>query len=317
MNTRRPRPSATGSADPAMADLVDELIRRLQAGEAIDPEELGRPRPGAGRPAPPAAPDPRDAGRPGALGRRPGIGGRSAAGRPGPGLGTLGDFRILREVGRGGMGVVYEAEQLSLGRRVALKVLPFAAVTDPKQLQRFQIEAQAAAQLHHTNIVPVYAVGCERGVHYYAMQFIEGETLAGVIEELRQLDGPRARSPGPPTARRSSWPSGLASGRLDPTEAGPDAGQPTAPCAREPGPPPPSPLRRRRPRPRRAARPAAGRSSAPWPGWASRRPRRWSTPTQQGVLHRDIKPANLLVDAARQPLGHRLRPGPARRATPA
>ncbi len=61
------------------------------------------------------------------------------------------------------MGVVYEAEQLSLRRRVALKVLPFAAVTDPKQLQRFRVEAQAAAQLHHTNIVPVHAVGCERG----------------------------------------------------------------------------------------------------------------------------------------------------------
>src|SRR5262245_26616358 len=64
----------------------------------------------------------------------------------------LGDFRVLREVGRGGMGVVYEAEQLSLGRRVALKVLPFAATMDPRQLQRFQNEARAAACLHHTNI---------------------------------------------------------------------------------------------------------------------------------------------------------------------
>src|ERR1700722_6868079 len=84
----------------------------------------------------------------------------------------LGDFRILRQVGRGGMGVVYEAEQLSLGRRVALKVLPFAATMDPTQLRRFKTEAQAAAQLHHTNIVPVFWVGCENGVHYYAMQFI-------------------------------------------------------------------------------------------------------------------------------------------------
>src|SRR5262249_22924314 len=84
---------------------------------------------------------------------------------------TLGDTRIVREVGRGGMGVVYEAEQISLGRRVALKVLPLAATMDPRQLQRFQNEARAAAGLHHTNIVPVFSVGCERGVHFYAMQF--------------------------------------------------------------------------------------------------------------------------------------------------
>ena len=91
------------------------------------------------------------------------------------------------------MGVVYEAEQISLDRRVALKVLPFAAALDRRQLQRFQTEAQAAAQLHHTNIVPVYAVGCERGVHYYAMQFIEGRTLADVIGELRR-SRPRSRA---------------------------------------------------------------------------------------------------------------------------
>jgi serine/threonine protein kinase len=100
--------------------------------------------------------------------------------------GCLGDFRILREVGRGGMGVVYEAEQISLGRKVALKVLPFAAAMDPKQLQRFKNEAQAAAQLHHQNIVPVYGIGCERGVHYYAMQYIEGQTLAAIIGEMRR-----------------------------------------------------------------------------------------------------------------------------------
>lgn len=97
----------------------------------------------------------------------------------------LGDFQILNEIGRGGMGVVYEAIQLSLGRRVALKVLPFAAALDAKQLQRFKNEATAAAQLHHTNIVPVYAVGCERGVHFYAMQLIEGRSLSALIRELR------------------------------------------------------------------------------------------------------------------------------------
>src|SRR5262249_13197200 len=101
-------------------------------------------------------------------------------------------------VGRGGMGVVYEAEQISLRRRVALKTLPFASVMDPRQLQRFQLEAQAAACLHHTNIVPVHAVGSERGVAYYAMQFIEGRSLAQVITELRHLDGlDQAECPAP------------------------------------------------------------------------------------------------------------------------
>lgn len=98
----------------------------------------------------------------------------------------LGDFRIVREIGRGGMGIVYEAVQLSLGRRVALKVLPFASALNARQLQRFQTEAHAAAQLHHNNIVPVYAVGCERGVHFYAMQVIDGRPLDQVIHEMRE-----------------------------------------------------------------------------------------------------------------------------------
>jgi WD40 repeat protein/serine/threonine protein kinase len=110
-----------------------------------------------------------------------------------PSGGTLGDFRILREVGRGGMGIVYEAEQISLGRHVALKVLPFAATMDPRQLQRFQNEARAAASLQHPHIVPVHAVGCERGVHYYAMQFIDGQSLAELIGELKKAKGSNHR----------------------------------------------------------------------------------------------------------------------------
>src|SRR5262249_16920909 len=96
---------------------------------------------------------------------------------------------IVRELARGGMGVVYEAIQLSLGRRVALKVLPFAATFDSRQLQRFKNEAQAAALLHHTNIVPVFAVGCERGVNFYAMQLIDGQSLAGLIRQLARRAG--------------------------------------------------------------------------------------------------------------------------------
>src|SRR5262249_11010472 len=122
--------------------------------------------------------------------------------------GTLGDFRLLREIGRGGMGVVYEAEQISLGRRVALKVLPFAAMLDPRHLQRFQTEARAAASLHHEHIVPVHAVGCERGVHFYAMQYIEGVSLAEVIRHL--ASGGRQ----PPVDAAS--PNGTASGGRQP-----------------------------------------------------------------------------------------------------
>lgn len=127
---------------------------------------------------------------------RPGANGRDS--RPTPA--QLGEFRIIREVGRGGMGVVYEAEQVTLGRRVALKVLPFTSALDDRQLQRFRTEAQAAAHLHHSNIVPVFAVGSDRGVHYYAMQFIDGRTLAAVIRELRDADRPGTGSGSDPAA---------------------------------------------------------------------------------------------------------------------
>jgi serine/threonine protein kinase/tetratricopeptide (TPR) repeat protein len=100
----------------------------------------------------------------------------------------LGDYRLIREIGRGGMGIVYEAEQLSLGRRVALKVLPFAATLGSAQLQRFNNEARAAAALKHPHIVGVHSVGIERGVHYYAMELIEGRSLAEVVEQLRIAD---------------------------------------------------------------------------------------------------------------------------------
>ncbi|WP_152049248.1 WD40 repeat domain-containing serine/threonine protein kinase [Tautonia marina] len=98
----------------------------------------------------------------------------------------VGDYHLLREIGRGGMGVVYEAEQISLGRRVALKILPSHIVFDPAMLERFRREARAAARLHHTNIVPVFEVGQEGELAYYAMQFIQGRGLDRVIEELRK-----------------------------------------------------------------------------------------------------------------------------------
>jgi hypothetical protein len=108
----------------------------------------------------------------------------SVAGRPTGGP-RLGDFEILREVGRGGMGVVYEARQVSLNRRVALKVLGPGLGLTPHAVQRFRREAEAAARLHHTNIVPVYATGEQDGTHFYAMELIEGPSLNHVIRQLR------------------------------------------------------------------------------------------------------------------------------------
>jgi serine/threonine protein kinase/WD40 repeat protein len=106
---------------------------------------------------------------------------------PARSLEQIGDYRIVGEIGRGGMGVVYEAEQVSLGRRVALKVLPRHGAADRLTLERFRREARAAARLHHTNIVPVFEIGQDRDVRFYAMQFIQGQSLDGVITELRHL----------------------------------------------------------------------------------------------------------------------------------
>ncbi len=175
-------PSQPDLEDPRVIAALDEYVAALEAGRKPDRQEfLDRHSEVAvalaacldGMEALHEASSPTHA--PGGL-----LGAAWAPGTP------LGDFRILREVGRGGMGVVYEAEQLSLGRRIALKVLPLALTLDDRQLQRFKNEARAAAQLHHPHIVPVYFVGSERGVHFYAMQFIEGQSLAEMIQGLRQ-----------------------------------------------------------------------------------------------------------------------------------
>ncbi len=102
-------------------------------------------------------------------------------------LEALGSHRIVREIGRGGMGIVYEAVDLSLGRRVALKILPGSKTMDPSRRERFLREARAAARLHHTRIVPVFEVGEAEGILFYAMQHIAGCGLDRVIRELRYL----------------------------------------------------------------------------------------------------------------------------------
>jgi WD40 repeat protein/serine/threonine protein kinase len=113
---------------------------------------------------------------------------------PAPALQQLGDFRILREVGKGGMGIVYEAEQVSLGRQVALKVLPLSLLLDARAKRRFEREAKAAAKLHHTNIVPVFGVGEQDGMPYYVMQFIQGLGLDEVLNELKKLQPAHAKT---------------------------------------------------------------------------------------------------------------------------
>jgi WD40 repeat protein/serine/threonine protein kinase len=296
MNIATSSPDTESPADSSLAELVDEVIRRVQAGESIDPDALAGHDPDRAKVLRQVLPTLEKLADLGCSATSDHTGGPPAASDPGPGLGTLGDYQLLREVGRGGMGIVYEAVQLSLHRRVALKVLPFAAVTDPKQLQRFQVEAQAAALLHHTNIVPVHAVGCERGVHYYAMQYIEGETVARVIEELRQIDRQGVDAPSSAKDLAFALASGLASGPLDSTQPGPAAGAAAASVAGTTAPPSGRPARAPtmiRPSGTSTCRRAFFQNAARLGIQAAEA---LEHAHQQGVLHRDIKPSNLLID---------------------
>ncbi|WP_435008568.1 protein kinase domain-containing protein [Tundrisphaera lichenicola] len=299
------RGDSTAAADPdsKLGALIDELADRLQAGQAVDLEACVREYPehesqlrslfpalemmaALGRSAdqnnhaPPPGNDPR------------------------LGSGVLGDYRIVREVGRGGMGVVFEAMQVSLGRRVALKILPLAAAVDPRHLQRFQLEAQAAAHLHHPHIVPIHAVGCDRGVHYYAMQFIQGRSMADLVrQERREGTGDKAEA-----ARTSREPSPGRPVAADPTclplplgEDIPDDGRDPEGDTRKSTsrtPPPPSALSRRE---KQADGEILQESREAHARFAARLGIQAAEALEHahslGVLHRDIKPANLLIEA--------------------
>ena len=215
--------------------------------------------------------------------------------------GRVGDYTVLREVGRGGMGVVYEAVQESLGRRVALKVLPATALADARAWSGSAARRGRRPGCTTPNIVPVFGVGEHDGMHYYAMQFIPGQGLDAVLDELRRL---RRAGPGrPPATARAEPGRRAACCRVSwPPAARARTGRP----------------RRRRPRrscaagvrPVSAARCPAGpelsgvgdRTDAPllpraWPGSACRRPRRWPTPTRRASSTATSSRANLLLDA--------------------
>jgi serine/threonine protein kinase/WD40 repeat protein/Flp pilus assembly protein TadD len=224
----------------------------------------------------------------------------------------LGDYHILREVGRGGMGVVFEAVQESLHRHVALKVLPFHSWVKPKHLERFQREAQAAARLHHTNIVPVFGVGAHEGIHFYAMQFIQGQGLDAVLEEVKRLRGQQESTQCAAGAPRESLALSVAeslfTGRFSSAN-----GQDARPGAAESSPAASSgPVEEKPQCPETGFSPG---SSTPFPDshaeLSSQSEVKYFRSVaqigvqvaealayahRQGVLHRDIKPSNLMLD---------------------
>jgi serine/threonine protein kinase/WD40 repeat protein len=243
-------------------------------------------------------------------------------------LERLGDFRIIREIGRGGMGVVYEAEQVSLGRHVALKLLRQQRLADAQTRHRFEREARAAARLHHTNIVPVFGVGEQEGLPYYVMQYIQGLGLDEVLKELKRLQPGDKRSGSLPHLSGGEQPVSrrevsaaivarllmtgefvTAAGEANVAAAGLDrtvdqaAATPTPTAAPMPG-------------SSRLAELSALWSSVVLPG-STRPPEQkpctyWQSVAligvqvagaleyahRQGVQHRDIKPSNLLMDTA-------------------
>jgi eukaryotic-like serine/threonine-protein kinase len=274
----RPRLSEYAEKYPELADEIHELFPALvaieQFGSGVDPA--------TGPSAPrlePAGPIPE----------------------------RLGDYRILREIARGGMGIVYEAVQESLGRHVALKVLPQYHLHDSNQLERFQREARAAAMLHHTNIVPVFGIGEHNGVHHYAMQYIQGQSLDAVLREVKRLRGFKTAATAPSSVPRNdpalaaSVAIELLSGRFagqsgTPAEAAPFTSSRSPPTGADPATTSPG----------AALNPAPAVSASLSQSGSSyyRTVARLVVQAAEALayahlhklLHRDIKPSNLLLD---------------------
>ena len=290
---------AEALAESQVADVIDEITDRINRGEDLDVEAYVDRYPSI-------AAIVRRVYETLRLLREPAAG--NLAHEPSSGLsteaiGTLGDFRIIREIGRGGMGVVYEAEQISLPRRMAIKVLPFAAVFSKTHLQRFKNEALAAASLDHPGIVAIHSVGCERGVHFYAMQFVEGQTLAEAIQQLqRHVDADAPKEEKPPDAV-SLLTSDLASDRLAPPHHISDDSSPSdepATTHRAGSPPATRPSVTTRVE-LQAGITTDGSTRSPQffravAGLGIQAAEALDHAHQHGIVHRDIKPANLLLD---------------------
>jgi serine/threonine protein kinase len=219
----------------------------------------------------------------------------------------LGDYRILREIGHGGMGIVYEAVQESLGRHVALKVLPQYGPSDPNRLERFRREARAAAMLHHTNIVPVFGVGECNGVHYYAMQYIRGQGLDDVLREVKRLRGVKPAEPAPSSvpghdpALAASVAIELVSGRFAGQAGAPvETASVTASYPAPPGELPATTADGEGPGPSPSASSIVGQSRSSYYRSVARlgvqAAEAIAYAHHHKVLHRDIKPSNLLLD---------------------
>ncbi len=178
---------------------------------------------------------------------------------------VLGDFRIVKEIGRGGMGIVFLAEQISLGREIALKVLPPSFVSEPKYSRRFQREARIAANLHHTHIVPVFGVGQEQDTLYIAMQYIRGVGLNQLIDVCR------TRFPEDHSPKRFNIESVME--QLVETGSSPDGTEPVG---------------------RSSCFDADLSRSVAQVGLQAANALQYAH--EQGVLHRDVTPSNLILD---------------------
>ena len=169
-----PRRDESGNAGPCLEDLFADYVDRLQRGERFHPQEILAKHPDVGEELLEC------------LERY--IGSSDSSFEAEARLGTLGDYTLRRQIGRGGMGVVYEAWENSMDRAVALKVLPAGVAADDRAFQRFMQEAKTAGKLSHPNVVPVFFTGMKKQTPFYAMELVEGETLAQILARVKDAE---------------------------------------------------------------------------------------------------------------------------------